>query len=150
MASLFLHQDMVFLHHQQRLLQSAGIDAHNFHKRIYTPNGQDSCLLRFKVCVCLFHNHIITSVICISKAVCCSVCCYALLPYNMHDTWQCIHASLLPCSRSVTCSSICPECVTGAAVYTTSLGTTVFSLAVLELLLISTATPCTYMTLYTV
>ncbi|CAM9167557.1 unnamed protein product [Chrysoparadoxa australica] len=47
-ASLFLHQDMVFLHHQQGILDAQGIDNSNYSSSIFSPNGQDTSVLRFR------------------------------------------------------------------------------------------------------
>ncbi|KAG5191705.1 hypothetical protein JKP88DRAFT_204659 [Tribonema minus] len=48
LASLFLHQDLVFLHNQQRLLVEHGVSPDNFAERCYMPNAGDKPVVLFK------------------------------------------------------------------------------------------------------
>eukprot|EP00904_Undaria_pinnatifida_P002166 jgi/Undpi1/11950/HiC_scaffold_4.g01649.m1 len=38
---LFVHQDLVFLHHQEKILASAGIDSSNYASGVFTPAASD-------------------------------------------------------------------------------------------------------------
>ncbi len=46
LASLFLHQDLVFLHAQERTLASKGVD--HWLDAVYTPNPQDKMVITFR------------------------------------------------------------------------------------------------------
>jgi Pheophorbide a oxygenase len=50
-ASFFLHQDLVLVHGQQQRLREKGVTASNYHRHIYSPNGQDTGVYLFKVSI---------------------------------------------------------------------------------------------------
>ncbi|CAM9176121.1 unnamed protein product [Ectocarpus sp. 13 AM-2016] len=47
-GSLFLHQDLVFLHHQEKILASAGSDSSNYGQAVFVPAAADRAVLALR------------------------------------------------------------------------------------------------------
>ncbi|CAM9218430.1 unnamed protein product [Scytosiphon promiscuus] len=45
---LFLHQDLVFLHHQEKILAAAGYDSSNYGKAVFVPTGADRAVVALR------------------------------------------------------------------------------------------------------
>jgi Pheophorbide a oxygenase len=88
-ASFFLHQDLVLVYGQQQRLLEKGITATNYHRHIYSPNGQDTGVYLFKVStgVCfLILWYTIKRTVCSSSSSLCK--CKASLKHHFVNAYS--------------------------------------------------------------